>query len=353
MPGQKSVSLNRAPSLIKPLLFLAAVLVIGVVLQFVLMPGGWVMAEKGRVAETVAEIASTRGVRINEVMTANKNACYDENGACPDWIELYNASNSAVNITGWVLTDKTSRSIRFTFPEYVIQPDEYVIVFADGFLHNDEHETWHAPFRLSAYGDTLLLFDEHGTIVESINIPEMDEDYAYARRGNSWTVTNEYTPLLENTTYNYAQLTTTQILKDSDLIVTEVMASNGSYRSPSGVLSDWIEIYNRGASPIDLSGYGLSDKTEKPARWRFPEVTIQPGEYLVVYASGLDRVMDNGELHTGFSLSAERESIYLYTPSRQILDAVSWENLKTDQSYKRQTDDSWQTSTSPTPGSAN
>ena len=218
---------------------------------------------------------------------------------------------------------------------------------------NDENDTWHAPFRLSSYGDTLLLFDEHGTIVESINIPEMGEDYSYAWQGNGWTVTNEYTPLLENTTYNYAQLTTTQILKDSDLIVTEVMASNGSYRSPSGVLSDWIEITNRGATAIDLSGYGLSDKMEKPARWRFPEIAIQPGESIVVYASGLDRVMENGEMHTSFSLSAERESVYLYTPSRQILDAVSWENLKTDQSYKRQTDDSWQVSTSPTPGSAN
>ena len=90
---------------------------------------------------------------------------------------------------------------------------------------------------------------------------------------NGWTVTNEYTPLLENTTYNYAQLTTTQIIRDSDLIVTEVMASNASHRSPSGVLSDWIEITNRGAEPIDLAGYGLSDKMEKPARWRFPEVT--------------------------------------------------------------------------------
>ena len=186
-----------------------------------------------------------------------------------------------------------------------------------------------------------------------MNIPEMGEDESYAWIEKGWTVTREYTPLLENTTYNYAQLTTTQILKDSDLIVTEVMASNASHRSPSGVLCDWIEITNRGSAPIDLSGYALSDKPEKPARWRFPDVTIQPGEFVVVYASGLDRVMENGEMHASFSLSAERESVYLYTPARQVLDAVNWENLKTDQSYKRQADDSWSVSTSPTPGGAN
>ena len=353
-PVKSTASFNRAPSLIKPLAMLALALAIGILLQFVILPGGWVMAEKARANSAVAEISSTRGVRINEVMTANKAACFDENGACPDWIELYNAGNSAVNITGWVLTDKTSRSIRFTFPDTVMQPGEYAIVFADGFLHNDADETWHAPFKLSAFGDTLLLFDENGTIVESINIPALNEDCVYARTASGgWEVTREYTPLMENTTVNYASLTSTQVQPGSDLVISEVMASNASYRAPSGMLCDWIEIANRGSTPINLSGYGLSDKTTKPSRWRFPDVTIQPGEYLVVYASGLDRVTETGEIHLSFRLSAERESVYLYTPSRQIIDAVSWENLKTDQSYKRQDGDSWAVSTTPTPGSAN
>ncbi|MBR4441765.1 MAG: lamin tail domain-containing protein, partial [Clostridia bacterium] len=159
--------------------------------------------------------------------------------------------------------------------------------------------------------------------------------------------------LMENTTINYAALTSTQVLPGSELVISEVMASNASFRAPSGMLSDWIEIVNRGGAPVNLSGYGLSDKTTKPSRWRFPDVTLQPGEYLVVYASGLDRVTETGEIHTSFRLSAERESVYLYTPSRQIIDAVSWENLKTDQSYKRQDGDAWAVSTTPTPGAAN
>ena len=120
VPHGNGITLYR-PSILKPLALLAAALAVGILLQFVLMPSGWTMAEKPRAAEAVAEIASSRGVRINEVMTANKSACYDETGACPDWIELYNASSSPVDITGWVLTDKTSRSIRFTFPEHVMQ----------------------------------------------------------------------------------------------------------------------------------------------------------------------------------------------------------------------------------------
>ena len=341
------------PSMLKPIALLAAALAVGILLQFVLMPSGWTMAEKPRATEAVAEIASSRGVRINEVMTANKSACYDETGACPDWIELYNASSSPVDITGWVLTDKTSRSIRFTFPEHVMQSGEYVIVFASGLLKNDAGGTWHAPFKLSSAGDTLLLFDEGGTIVQSMNIPALDEDCVYALGENgTWSATREYTPLMENTSYNYALLTTTQVAQDSDLIITEVMASNASYPSPNGGLYDWIEITNRGSEAINLSGYGLSDKATKPSRWRFPDATIQPGEYIVVYASGLDKTLD-GEMHADFRLASEGESVYLYNASRQVLDTVTYDNLKTDQSYQRQADGTWSVSTSPTPGTAN
>ena len=351
-PHGNGITLYR-PSMLKPIALLAAALAVGILLQFVLMPSGWTMAEKPRATEAVAEIASSRGVRINEVMTANKSACYDETGACPDWIELYNASSSPVDITGWVLTDKTSRSIRFTFPEHVMQSGEYVIVFASGLLKNDAGGTWHAPFKLSSAGDTLLLFDEGGTIVQSMNIPALDEDCVYALGENgTWSATREYTPLMENTSYNYALLTTTQVAQDSDLIITEVMASNASYPSPNGGLYDWIEITNRGSEAINLSGYGLSDKATKPSRWRFPDATIQPGEYIVVYASGLDKTLD-GEMHADFRLASEGESVYLYNTSRQVLDTVTYDNLKTDQSYQRQADGTWSVSTSPTPGKAN
>jgi hypothetical protein len=322
-------------------------------LQFVLMPTGWTMAEKPRATETVAEISSSRGVRINEVMTTNKSACYDETGACPDWIELYNASSSPVDITGWVLTDKTSRSIRFTFPEHVMESGEYVIVFASGLLENDVDGTWHAPFKLSSAGDTLLLFDDSGTVVQSMNIPALDEDCVYAMGADgTWSVTREYTPLMENTSYNYALLTTTQVAQNSDLIITEVMASNASYPSPNGGLYDWIEITNRGSEAINLSGYGLSDNATKPSRWRFPDITIESGESIVVYASGLDKTLGD-EMHTDFRLASEGESVYLYNASRQVLDAVTYDNLKTDQSYQRQSDGTWIVSTSPTPGTAN
>jgi len=72
--------------------------------------------------------------------------------------------------------------------------------------------------------------------------------------------------------------------------INEIMSSNiSSIKDSDGESSDWIEFYNSGTSSINLKGYGLSDKIDEPFKWTFPELTIAPGKYLLVFASGKDR----------------------------------------------------------------
>ncbi|MBT4483526.1 MAG: hypothetical protein HOC71_07595, partial [Candidatus Latescibacteria bacterium] len=70
------------------------------------------------------------------------------------------------------------------------------------------------------------------------------------------------------------------------------------YRDPSeipsipdedGDYSDWIEIFNPSSSPVDLTGYGLSDRPSNPFKWIFPEYSLGSGQHLLVFASGKDR----------------------------------------------------------------
>ncbi|MFM7666732.1 MAG: CotH kinase family protein [Bacteroidota bacterium] len=53
--------------------------------------------------------------------------------------------------------------------------------------------------------------------------------------------------------------------------------------------SDWIELYNSGTNPINLSSYFLSDNNTSPQLWQLPPVTMNPGEYQTVFCSGKDR----------------------------------------------------------------
>lgn len=67
------------------------------------------------------------------------------------------------------------------------------------------------------------------------------------------------------------------------------MSSNGgALTDADGDTSDWIEFYNAGTTPVNLLGYGLSDKKDQPFQWIFPGFDVNPGQYLVVFASGKD-----------------------------------------------------------------
>ena len=72
------------------------------------------------------------------------------------------------------------------------------------------------------------------------------------------------------------------------VVINEVMTNNETiFADGDGDFPDWIEFYNYGERPADLSGHSLSDKDTNLDKWVFPAGTILgPGEYLVVFASG-------------------------------------------------------------------
>ena len=75
-----------------------------------------------------------------------------------------------------------------------------------------------------------------------------------------------------------------------ELVINEVMASNSmTISDEDGDTSDWIELFNTGNDPIDLAGFQLADSNAVDNPWIFPEMQINAGEYLLIYASDKDR----------------------------------------------------------------
>src|SRR5690606_18823594 len=73
------------------------------------------------------------------------------------------------------------------------------------------------------------------------------------------------------------------------VLISEFMASNSStLLDGDGESSDWIEIYNGTSSPVDLAGWHLTDDEDDLLKWQFPsmpQTILDPGEYLIVFAS--------------------------------------------------------------------
>ncbi len=94
--------------------------------------------------------------------------------------------------------------------------------------------------------------------------------------------------------------------------ITEAVASNNDYPDDDGDFSDWIEIYHPSGSAFTLAGWSLTDDPTKPKKWILPSVTINVGEYILIWASDKKRNNLNAKIfHTNFKLS-NNETIYLF-----------------------------------------
>ena len=65
---------------------------------------------------------------INEGSNRNYTTIADEDNDYPDWIELYNAGNSAVNLENYALSDAVNEPAKWRFLPYTIAPGEFITV---------------------------------------------------------------------------------------------------------------------------------------------------------------------------------------------------------------------------------
>lgn len=102
----------------------------------------------------------------------------------------------------------------------------------------------------------------------------------------------------------------------TNLVINEFLAANVSANGladEDGQLSDWIELFNRGSTAVNLCGWSLTDSADTPSEWTFPATNIAAGHYLVVFASGKDRRVPGANLHTNFKLSSVGSYLGLYS----------------------------------------
>lgn len=86
--------------------------------------------------------------------------------------------------------------------------------------------------------------------------------------------------------------------------ISEFLAGNDTgIRDEDGDQKDWIELFNDGAVPVNLSGWHLTDDSADLTKWIFPSVSIPAQGYLLVWASDKNRSDAGSELHTNFKLS--------------------------------------------------
>jgi len=128
-------------------------------------------------------------------------------------------------------------------------------------------------------------------------------------------VTTTYTLVATNSEGSTTETVSVQVIVPGQPFISEFLASNSNgLLDEDGDDPDWIEIHNPSDIPAPLNGYYLTDDQDDLTKWTFPDVTLAPGEYLIVFASSKDRATAGNELHTNFGLSAGGEYLALIAP---------------------------------------
>lgn len=130
--------------------------------------------------EAVLQSPEPGDVVVNEFLAKNEAGQTNETGVYADWIELYNNTDQAFDLFGLYLSDNPNKLNKFVFPENtVIEPYGFLIIWADEL--NSTGQFVHCNFKLSADGESIILSNSSGVIIDSVNFGPQTADVSMGR----------------------------------------------------------------------------------------------------------------------------------------------------------------------------
>lgn len=289
---------------------------------------------------------STGGVVISEVLPSN-HTYPDREGRLLDYIELYNPTDSTIDLSNYKLSDDEV-TIGYTFPQGTVLPaGGYTVIWCDP---NGDKETF-ADFGISRDGETIYLYNSANVRIAQCQIPAMAANTPYVRQENgSYHAGTHGTPGFANTEDGYSQWLEWIGVKPMQVVISEVQSANRSaILNSSGQLCDWVELYNAGTEAAVLDGCYLSDDPQDPMKWRIESLTIAPGEYAVIPCAGQEGV--TGEAN--FALSKNGCSLLLSGPVTNVITQLEVPALADDSAWQMQSDNTYVQTDLFSPGFAN
>ena len=239
---------------------------------------------------------------INEIMSSNATTIPDEDGDYEDWIELYNGTDTVINLMGYCLTDDPDNPDQWTFPDVVIPSDEFLFIFASG-KDRLTGPYLHTNFSLKMSGEIILLSDPENQIIDFFDPVELTTDNSYGRKpdgtpdhvffnGSTPGYSNNQQSLLvelpDTLSFSHPQgfytepfaLIIANLQEDAQVRFT----LNGSDPTIESMLyEDSLLIYNREADPNCICTIPTNPETAPDAyRWRPPAGQVFKGTVIKV-----------------------------------------------------------------------
>jgi Lamin Tail Domain len=272
-------------------------------------------------------------VIINELML-NPQKVYDSRG---EWIELYNAGDTATNLLGWTLADDV-RDL-FVLPSMDIAPGQYVLLGREAGSFNNGGAS-----PQIVYGNTIVLNEKNDRLIlrdasanekdrvdwtAGFNVPEgasmsLADPTADNNKGTNWCTS---VSVMHRGDLGTPGGPNRCLPSTEHLVITEIMQNPGLIADNRG---EYFEVYNPGDQPIDMTGWTVKD--DDYDSFTVTTAVIVPAQGYALFAA---KPSANGGLKpdysygTGMTLQNDTDELVLADRDLVQIDRVRWDNGKT------------------------
>lgn len=313
-------------------------------------------------------------IRINEVMVSNKYSLTDQFGDSPDWIELYNSSDIAVDLKGYCLSDDPSNPRKWECGSYVIQPGDFCILCA-----SERNSISYEPGEEKSIGVNRYVKywadkqAEPSPSGNSVIMPDLFEDNMYGLVDGNYVISakiylddNDGIFLWREARItmpfkgsgnpdDYSQYDKIRIVgnieKNKNLMIRISQDTDIEYNLAFGqtVTGNGIENYHY---DIIIANEPRIDRTILTGI-QFAGVDVN--DTVTIKITDVIFIKTQSYLHTNFSLSSGGERLIMTNPAGDCIDKRELHSLSTDvsQGRKLKEPDTWIIFEKPTPGAPN
>ena len=125
---------------------------------------------------TFLSMVSPAQLRINELMSNNVSAVWDDAYNFSMWVELYNEGDSTINQKNFFLTNNIQEPQKWGLPNQNITSKGFNILWME-----KPDRPNHSPFKLDPDGGTLYLLSDSGELIDQVQYPKQIRNVSYGR----------------------------------------------------------------------------------------------------------------------------------------------------------------------------
>ena len=175
--------------------------------------------------------SQNKTILINEVLAANKNVSFDGFGEFDDWVELYNPTDTVINLKDIYITNDILNPLKHCLSEdnnywMTIPPKGYIILWLD---NDPEQGSRHLPFKLKKEKGAIALYDKDTNQIDLLLYQNQSEDVTIGRsdlNDSNILLYNEPTPNKKNVD---------GLILSPDYVFVDANYTSGFYQKPISI----------------------------------------------------------------------------------------------------------------------